>query len=40
MEQSQKNVNQSIADGSRKSIKINNIDVNLDDLDMKKLQGE
>ena len=40
MEQSQRQVNQSMADGSRKSININNVQVNLDDLDMKKLQSE
>ena len=37
MKNTQSNFNKQSKDGSRKSIKVNDIDINLDDLDMNKL---
>jgi hypothetical protein len=37
MKNTQSNINKQSKDGSRKSIKVNDIDINLDDLDMNKL---
>ena len=37
MKNTQSNINKQSNDGSRKSIKVNDIDINLDDLDMNKL---
>lgn len=37
MKNTQTNMNKQSKDGSRKSIKVNDIDVNLDDLDMNRL---
>jgi hypothetical protein len=40
MNESKAQIQKSMASGSRKSIKINDIDINLDDLDMNKLTKE
>lgn len=37
MKNTESNINKQSKDGSRKSIKVNDIDINLDDLDMNKL---